>query len=226
MALTGHPAGTTFPVDHCGGWLNEVPGSESGDRSARARVPDRHRRRDQRDPRAGRARLRVVAAQPEGRAGRHPAPGGPAVRRPGRRAGRDHHPGDGQDDRRGPGRAGVHRRHLPVLRRPRAGAAQGRAAGLEHAGHGLGPEVLDRRAAGHHAVELPVLPGRPVRRPEPDDREHHRSEACTAVPGVGPGDGADLPRRGAARGRLHQHLRHQRAGGDDDRRPAHRRACR
>ena len=35
--------------------------------------------------------------------------------------------------------------------------------------------------------------------PEPDDREHHRPEACAAMPGVGPGDGADLPRRRAAR---------------------------
>ncbi len=29
-----------------------------------------------------------------------------------------------------------------------------------------------RRAAGHHAVELPVLPGGPLRRTEPDHRQH------------------------------------------------------
>ena len=33
-----------------------------------------------------------------------------------------------------------------------------------HRGH---PPLAARRAAGHHAVELPVLPGRPLRRPQP-----------------------------------------------------------
>ncbi len=132
--------------------------------------------------------------------------------RPRRRAGRDHHPGDGQDDRGGPGRAAVRRGIYRYYADNGAGAAQGRAAGLEHAGHGLGAQVPDRRAARHHAVELPVLPGRPVRGAEPDDRQHHRAQARAAVPGVGAGHGADLPRRRAARRRLHQRVRHQRAG--------------
>ena len=39
-----------------------------------------------------------------------------------------------------------------------------------------------RGAAGHHAVELPLLPGGPVRRPEPDDRQHDRAQARAASP--------------------------------------------
>ena len=41
-----------------------------------------------------------------------------------------------------------------------------------------------------------------------------------AVPGVGGGDGGDLPRGRLPGGRLHQHLRHQRADRVGDRRPA------
>ena len=75
-------------------------------------------------------------------------------------------------------------------------------------------------AARDHAVELPVLPGRPVRRPEPDGGQHDPAQARAAVPRVGARDGADLPRRRAAAGRLHQPVRHQRAGRRHDRRPA------
>ncbi len=35
---------------------------------------------------------------------------------------------------------------------------------LDGEGSARDPAQLGRRAAGHHAVELPVLPGRPVRR--------------------------------------------------------------
>ena len=75
-------------------------------------------------------------------------------------------------------------------------------------------------AARDHAVELPVLPGGPVRRPEPGDRQHDPAQARAAVPRVGRGDGADLPRRRLPAGRLHQHLRDERADRDRDRRPA------
>ncbi len=60
-------------------------------------------------------------------------------------------------------------------------------------------QVRRRPAARDHAVELPVLPGRPVRRPEPDGGQHDPAQARAAVPRVGPGDGADLPRRRPAR---------------------------
>ena len=92
-------------------------------------------------------------------------------------------------------------------------------------GRGLGadPARLGRRAARHHAVELPVLPGGAVRRAEPDAGQHHRAQARSAVPGVGGGDAADLRRRRISRGRLRQHLRDQRA---DRRRSSPTRACR
>ncbi len=47
--------------------------------------------------------------------------------------------------------------------------------------------------AGDHAVELPVLPGGPVRRAQPDAGQRHRAQARPAVPGVGAGDGAAVP---------------------------------
>ena len=57
-------------------------------------------------------------------------------------------------------------------------------------GDGLGVRApqLRRRAARDHAVELPVLPGRAVRRPESRRRQHDPAEARAAVPGVGGGD--------------------------------------
>ena len=84
---------------------------------------------------------------------------------------------------------------------------------------GADPPQLGRRAARHHAVELPVLPGRPVRGSQPDAGQHHRAQARTAVPRVGGGDPADLHRRRLPRRRLRQHLRDQRAGRRHHRRP-------
>ena len=81
------------------------------------------------------------------------------------------------------------------------------------------PQDPDRPAARDHAVELPLLPGRPVRRPEPDGRQHDPAQARPAVPRVGAGDGAALPGRRSPGRRLRQHLRHQRAGGRHHRRP-------
>ena len=60
-------------------------------------------------------------------------------------------------------------------------------------GGGAGPQGAHRPAARHHAVELPVLPGGPVRGPEPHGRQYDHSQARAAVPGVGAGHGADLP---------------------------------
>ncbi len=87
---------------------------------------------------------------------------------------------------------------------------------------GLGghPPHPRRPAARDHAVELPLLPGRSLRRPEPADRQHDPAQARAAVPRVLGGDGADLPRRRHPAGRLHQHLRDQRADRVGDRRPA------
>ena len=115
-------------------------------------------------------------------------------------AGRDHHARDGQADRAGPRRGGVQRRDLPVLRRQR-GEAAGRRADRPARGRGLGvhPPLVGRPAARDHAVELPLLPGGPLRRPEPGGRQHDPAQARAAVPGVGGGDGGDLPRRRASR---------------------------
>ena len=61
--------------------------------------------------------------------------------------------------------------HLPLLRRPGPDPARRRAARRpRHGGQRLVRKSADRPAARDHAVELPVLPGRPVRRPEPDGR--------------------------------------------------------
>ena len=57
-----------------------------------------------------------------------------------------------------------------------------------HRGH---PPLADRRAARDHAVELPVLPGRALRRAEPRDRQHDHPEARLAVPRVRGRDRAD-----------------------------------
>ena len=54
------------------------------------------------------------------------------------------------------------------------------------------PAQLGRRADRDHAVELPVLPGRAVRGPQPHTRQHHHPQACAAVPRVGRRDPADL----------------------------------
>ena len=85
---------------------------------------------------------------------------------------------------------------------------------------GVHPPQLARRAARHHALELPVLPGRPVRRPEPDHRQHDHPQARVAVPGVGGGDPEDLPRRRLPRGRVRQRLRLDQPDRVGHRRPA------
>ncbi len=79
-------------------------------------------------------------------------------------------------------------RHLRVLRRQRPRPDDGRAdQAARRRGLGDHPPQLAGRAARDHAVELPGLPGRPVRRARPDHRQHLPAEARAAVPGVGRG---------------------------------------
>ena len=79
-------------------------------------------------------------------------------------------------------------------------------------GLGLHPPQPRRLAARDHALELPLLPGGALRRPEPGHGQHDPAQARAAVPGVGRRDGGHLPRGGRPDGRVHQHLRDQRAG--------------
>ena len=65
-------------------------------------------------------------------------------------------------------------------------------------GHRADPQDVDRAAARDHALELPLLPGGPFRRPEPDRRQHDPAQAGAAVPGVGRGDPADVSTRPAS----------------------------
>jgi succinate-semialdehyde dehydrogenase/glutarate-semialdehyde dehydrogenase len=66
---------------------------------------------------------------------------------------------------------------------------------LDGDGPRLRAQELLRRPARDHAVELPLLPGGPLRGTEPRDRQHGPAQARAAVPRVRGGDGADLPRR-------------------------------
>ena len=61
------------------------------------------------------------------------------------------------------------------------------AAGHPRRGHRRDPPHAPRGAAGDHAVELPVLAGGAVRRPEHRDRQHDSAQARPAVPRVGGG---------------------------------------
>ena len=192
---------------------------------------DRGEAQDLRDDRRRRAggRDRPGPRRPSGLGARHERRGAGQGHRPRRRAAHraprraraDHHARDGQADRAGPRRGRLQRGDLPVLRRQRrqpAGGRADRASGRR--GLGLHPPQLGRPPARHHAVELPLLPGGALRRPEPGEREHDPAQARAAVPRVGGRDGADLPRGRRARGRVHQHLRDQRADRVGHRRPA------
>ena len=149
------------------------------------------------------------------------APRRRAPQRAARAAGRDHRPRDGQAHGAGAGRDRLLRRHLRVLRGQRAGPDEGRADPAPR-GRGLRdhPPQLAGRDPRDHAVELPDLPGRAVRRPGPDHRERRAPEARPAVPRDRRGAPADLPRRRLPRGRLRQHLRHERSDRPRHRRPA------
>ncbi len=73
---------------------------------------------------------------------------------------------------------------------------QGRA---DHAAGGEGTALIRRTSIGaaarDHALELPLLPGGPLRGAEPGRRQHDPAQAGAPVPRVGGGDPADLPRR-------------------------------
>ena len=92
--------------------------------------------------------------------------------------------------------------------------------GFDGEGTAVDPPQPLRRPARDHALELPLLPGGPLRRAEPGDRQHDPAQARAAVPRIGRGDAADLRRRRLPRGRLRERLRHQRADRVGDRRPA------
>ncbi len=64
-----------------------------------------------------------------------------------------------------------------------------------------------RCAARSHALELSLLPGRSLCRPEPHHRQHDPAQACCAVPRVRRRDASDLPRCGIPARRLREHLR-------------------
>ena len=89
-------------------------------------------------------------------------------------------------------------------RRPRAGA---------------GPHRSDRAAAGRHAVELPLLPGRSVRGAEPAAGQHDPAQTRQQLPAAGAADRRDHRRRRRSRRGVPERVRLQPAGGDDDRQP-------
>ena len=121
------------------------------------------------------------------------------------------------------GGGGVLRRDLRLLRdrgpRARGGPADQDVLGWQ--GHGA--EAPDRAAAGDHAVELPLLPDRPVRSAQPDAGQHDRAQARRVGAEVRARGGADHEGRRSAGGRLRQRVRHPRPDRADHRRPAHRR---
>ena len=157
--------------------------------------------------------------------GRRPRRTDPQGRRAARaaqgRTRQDHQPRDGQADRPVRGRGRLQRGDLRVLRRQRREVPRRRADRPRRGRRfGADPAQLGRRAARHHAVELPVLPGRPVRGTEPDAGQHHPAQARAPVPRVGRGNPADLRRRRVSRGRLREHLRDERSGRRHHRRPS------
>ena len=171
------------------------------------------------------AGLQVVAADVTGRAGRDPAPGGPAVPGPRGRTGRDHHPGDGQDHRGGAGRDQVRRRtstsyyadngsdlleDQPLdtrLPRRRPGSARRRSGRCSASCRGT---TRTTRWPGSRRPNL-MIGNTIILKHAPQC-----PESALAMR-------ADLPRRRAAGRRLHQRVRQQRAGRRHDRRPADRR---
>ena len=121
------------------------------------------------------------------------------------------------------GRGRVLRRDLRLLR-DRGPRARSRPADQDVLGwQGHGAEAAHRAAAGDHAVELPLLPDRPVRGTEPDAGQHHRAQARRVGAEVRARGGADHEGRRSARGCLRQRVRDPRPDRADHRRPAHRR---
>ena len=138
------------------------------------------------------------------------------------RARRDHRARDGQADRAGARRGRLLRRDLRVLRRQR-GEAAGRRADRAARRRRLGvhPPQLARRPARDHAVELPLLPGGALRRARTWSigntillkHAPQCPESAAAMEQI-------YHEAGFPDGRLHQHLRDQRADRVGHRRPA------
>ena len=137
------------------------------------------------------------------------------------------HDGDGQAARPRP--------------RPRSRSARGRATSSPTEAEGyLAARPIEttgavelrrlraaRRRAGDHAVELPVLPGRALRRPGADGRQRRAAQARSNTTGCALAIEAGVHRGGAAVGTVPRAARRRRRGGRGDRadhrRPARRR---
>ena len=154
-----------------------------------------------------------------------PASGGPRHDRrpvpvPVGGAGRRDLGGDGQTPRAGGRRGEAGSLDLPLVRRTRARTARAREAGRP----GRAGEHGDHRAGGAagrgHALELPLLSGRPVRRPQPHGRQHGHPQTRLDLREELRAHRAGPTRGRTARGRVHQRLRLLGPGGADDRRPA------
>ena len=164
--------------------------------------------------------VRRVAHDRQGRARQDAAPRSRPVRRAHRRAGRDDHPRDGQATARGQGEiqlvASIYRYyadHGPD-------AARGRAAEPGAGRQRAGPQGAGRPAARDHAVELPVLPGGPVRRAR---TSWSATRSCSSTPRSAPSRRSRWSRssrRRPAAGRLRQIFATNEQVGRHHRRPA------
>ena len=77
-------------------------------------------------------------------------------------------------------------------------------------GRALVAHRSDRAAAGRHAVELPLLPGRSVRGAEPAAGQHDPAQTRQQLPAAGVADRRDHRRRGRSRRGLSERVRLQR----------------
>ena len=108
------------------------------------------------------------------------------------------------------GRGGLQCGNLRVLRRQRGASSSPTSRSNSSMARVQQPDPpeLGRCPSRHHAVELPLLPGRPVRRPEPYAGQHDPARSTPPqCPESAAADFADLHRRRLPRGRLRQHLR-------------------
>ena len=204
--------------------MSDVRRRQSGDGRDPQDVRDDHRRRAQGRDRAGARRARRMGPRHDRRGARRRSSARVAELHNERQRGarRDHRARDGQADRAGASaRSSSARRSTSTTPTTRAKLMADEPIELLE---GDGSAFIRRSSVGaaarDHAVELPLLPGGPLRRPEPGDRQHDPAQARAAVPGVGRGDGGDLPRGRRPAGRLHQHLRDQRPDRVGHRRPA------
>ena len=121
------------------------------------------------------------------------------------------------------GEVAAGRLDLPVLRRPCGGVHVRRAPHHRGAGHRRRPHRADRPAGRGHAVELPLLPGGPLRGAEHRPGQHDHPQARAELPAVGPRRRTGPARGRAARRGLPQRV-HLLGPGRRSRSPIH--ACR